>query len=105
MEVWEAIRSDIEKGAKWLVAEYWDRLFGSSLVLCKDEHAAVVRKAVSCLSPTLREVVMLRYFEDKTLQEMANLMSVPVGTVKWRLHQARSDLERMLSRIFKEKEV
>ena len=67
--------------------------------------SATIRKAVERLSPPFRETVVLRYFEDKTLQEMANLMSVPVGTVKWRLHQARSDLERMLSRIFKEKEV
>jgi RNA polymerase sigma-70 factor (ECF subfamily) len=67
--------------------------------------AATIRKAVERLSPPFRETVVLRYFEDKTLQEMANLMAVPVGTVKWRLHQARSDLERMLSRLFKEKEV
>ena len=66
--------------------------------------AATIRKAVELLSPPFRETVVLRYFEDKTLQEMANLMSVPVGTVKWRLHQARNDLERMLSQLFKEKE-
>ena len=35
-----------------------------------DMDAAVVRRAVSRLSPVLREVVMLRYFEDKTLQEI-----------------------------------
>ena len=40
MEIWEEIRADAEKGAKRLVAEFWDRLFGASLVLCKDEHAA-----------------------------------------------------------------
>lgn len=40
MEIWEEIRSDNEKGAKRLVAEFWDRLYGASLVLCKDEHAA-----------------------------------------------------------------
>ena len=67
--------------------------------------AAEIRRAVEQLSPPFRETVVLRYFEDKTLQEMASLMSVPVGTVKWRLHQARIDLERMLARIFKEKEV
>lgn len=67
--------------------------------------SATIRNAVEHLSPPFRETVVLRYFEDKTLQEMSNLMSVPVGTVKWRLHQARSDLERMLSQIFKEREV
>ena len=67
--------------------------------------AAAIRSAVERLSPPFRETVVLRYFEDKTLQEMASLMSVPVGTVKWRLHQARCDLERTLAQLFKEKEV
>ena len=40
MEVWEEIGADTEKGAQRLVAEFWDRLFGASLVLCKEEHLA-----------------------------------------------------------------
>ena len=66
--------------------------------------AATIRDAVERLAPPFRETVVLRYFEDKTLQEMSELMSVPVGTVKWRLHQARNNLERMLSLLFKGKE-
>jgi RNA polymerase sigma factor (sigma-70 family) len=66
--------------------------------------AAMVREIVERLTPPFRETVVLRYFEDKTLQEMSELMSVPVGTVKWRLHQARNNLERMLSSLFKGKE-
>ena len=54
--------------------------------------SATIRNAVEHLSPPFRETVVLRYFEDKTLQEMSNLMSVPVGTVKWRLHHARETL-------------
>ena len=33
MEIWEEIRADTEKGAKRLVAEFRDRLFGASFVL------------------------------------------------------------------------
>lgn len=66
--------------------------------------AATIRDVVEKLSPPFRETVVLRYFEDKTLQEMSELMSVPVGTVKWRLHQARNNLEQLLSLLFKGKE-
>ncbi len=179
MEIWEDIKVDAEKGARRLVAEFWDRLYGASLILCRDEHAAedlvfrtfsqallkinqydpdqpfwgwlyaillnyfrgdmrkmkaevsdeaengegsgmevadealarlpemdaeVVRSAVARLSPVLRETIVLRYFEDKTLQEMALLMKVPVGTVKSRLHLARRGLKRSLGKVFKEED-
>ena len=46
MEVWEEIEADTEKGVQRLVAEFWDRLFGASLVLCKEEHLAMLKYAV-----------------------------------------------------------
>jgi len=76
---------------------------GSLPTRLADADAAMIRDAVERLSPPFRETVVLRYFEDKTLQEMAELMAVPIGTVKWRLHQARIELERMLSALFKDK--
>ena len=66
--------------------------------------AEVVRRAVSCLPPVLREAVMLRYFEDRTLQEMAELMKVPVGTVKSRLKRAQKRLNDMLSEVLGRRE-
>ena len=66
--------------------------------------ADIIRETVQRLSPPFRETVVLRYFEDKTLQEMVKILSVPVGTVKWRLHQARKELEGMLLAVFKDKE-
>ena len=66
--------------------------------------ADIIRETVQRLSPPFRETVVLRYFEDKTLQEMVDILAVPVGTVKWRLHQARKELERMLLTVFKDKE-
>ena len=62
--------------------------------------AALVRKAVEGLPPILREAVALRYFEDKSVEEMAAMLSVPVGTVKWRLHQARKRLALALNDAF-----
>ena len=40
MEIGAEIKSDAERGAHRLVAEFWDRLYGASIILCKDEHAA-----------------------------------------------------------------
>ena len=40
------------------------------------------------LSDRLREVVVLRYFHDRSEREIATIVGIPAGTVKSRLHQA-----------------
>ena len=55
-----------------------------------------VANAIRALSPPLREVVVLRYFADKTVDEIAAALDIPVGTVKSRLHNARVELANLL---------
>jgi RNA polymerase sigma-70 factor (ECF subfamily) len=43
-----------------------------------------------------RVILVLHHVEDRPLAEIANTMGIAVGTVKWRLHQARNALERAL---------
>lgn len=43
---------------------------------------------LALLSDRLREVVVLRYFEDHSEREIAKIVGIPPGTVKSRLHQA-----------------
>ena len=56
-----------------------------------------VANAIRALSQPLREVVILRYFADKTVEEIAAALDIPVGTVKSRLHNARAELANLLS--------
>lgn len=60
------------------------------------DEADAVRRAVQALPPIFREAVVLRYFEDKSLAEMAELLAVPLGTVKSRLRLAYGRLSGML---------
>lgn len=60
-------------------------------------------KAIHTMAAPLREVVMLRYFAERPIDEIAALMSVPEGTVKSRLHKAREMLYALLSETGKEK--
>jgi RNA polymerase sigma-70 factor (ECF subfamily) len=59
-----------------------------------DEVAA----AVARLEPEQRIVIALRYWRDLTLEQAAETLGLPLGTVKSRLHYAlralRSELER-----------
>ena len=62
-----------------------------------------VANAIRSLSPPLREVVVLRYFADKTIEEIAVALNIPIGTVKSRLHNAREALVGLLPGHGKEK--
>lgn len=43
-------------------------------------------------APIFSDVVILKYYEDMTLTEIANLLEKPEGTVKTWLHKALNEL-------------
>ena len=55
-----------------------------------------VRGAIEQLSPRQRAVVVLRYYEDLTDQEIASALGCPVGSVKSALHRAAAVLRQHL---------
>jgi RNA polymerase sigma-70 factor (ECF subfamily) len=64
------------------------------------EQTALARAADAALArirPEYREAVVLRYREDLSVQEIAEAMSLPVGTVKTYLHRARKELASILT--------
>ncbi|MCZ8521828.1 MULTISPECIES: sigma-70 family RNA polymerase sigma factor [Paenibacillus] len=53
-----------------------------------------MEQAVERLKPKLRHVIVLKYYQDMTLSEIASLLERPEGTVKSWLHQALKELRR-----------
>jgi RNA polymerase sigma-70 factor (ECF subfamily) len=62
------------------------------------ERAEAVRRAVAALPPELREVVLMKEFEDLTFQEIADALRIPLSTVKSRLYTALKQLRMRLER-------
>lgn len=58
-----------------------------------------LRRAVDALPEAARDVVMLVYFQGLKYREAAQVLSVPVGTVKSRLHAAMQKLTDSLSHV------
>lgn len=54
--------------------------------------------AIAKLSSEQRALLMLRYHEDFDIGQMANILGVPEGTVKSRLHRTLSRLREMMGR-------
>ena len=61
-----------------------------------------VKAAIDRLSKTQRETVVLYYLGGYTQQEVAVIQDVPIGTVKFRLHKARTKLKEDMAQMVKE---
>ena len=64
--------------------------------LLRTELRGKVQEAVAALSPDLRIVVILRYTEGLSYEQMAEVLGCPGGTVASRLNRAHAILERRL---------
>ena len=63
------------------------------------EQYDALRRAVDALPELSRQVVMLVYFQGLKYREAAQVLSIPVGTVKSRLHAAMQKLTESLSHV------
>ena len=62
----------------------------------RDESWRWVRQAILALPVQQRMVVVLYYINDLSLKEISEILEIPVGTVKSRLHYARRVLKKQL---------
>jgi RNA polymerase sigma-70 factor (ECF subfamily) len=61
-----------------------------------EERADQVAAALQQLSEEYRIVLVLREMEDCCYETIAKMLDLPVGTVRSRLHRARSQLRQLL---------
>lgn len=57
-----------------------------------DEEVIDLRRAVDKLNDKYKTIVILKYFQDMTLTEIAEILRCPLGTVKTYLHKALKEL-------------
>ena len=68
-----------------------------AVALTVKSDAEVLRLAISRLSPILRETVVLRYYSALSVADIAEVLAVPEGTVKFRLSEARRKIRDFLT--------
>ena len=63
-----------------------------------DAHTcqAMVRKQLSTLPAKYRIVLILRHLQEMTYEEMAEILKLPIGTIKTHLFRARNLLKERL---------
>ena len=65
--------------------------------LANGELENALRIALDTLTPELRSLVVLHLMEGYTLDQLTEVFDVPLGTLKSRLHTARSRLKKILA--------
>lgn len=86
-----------EDGRKYEIADTDAELMPDRLQ--RDQRADYVRKALQALPGEMRQVIIMKEYEDLTFAEIAEILEIPISTVKSRLYtglqQMRIRLEKL----------
>ncbi len=73
------------------------RSVGPAVAWEREERSSRVRQLVEQLPLHLKEVLVLGYYHGFAYKEMANVLDVPIGTIKSRLHSAVAKMGDLIS--------
>ncbi|MGY0693972.1 RNA polymerase sigma factor SigW [Virgibacillus sp. FSP13] len=63
------------------------------------ELKSYIHQEISELPPKYRTIIILRYLEEFSLKEISEILDIPLGTVKTRIHRGREALRKKLRHV------
>ena len=63
------------------------------------ELGGEIEAAIAKLRPEYRSCILLRHVEGRAYEEIADILGLPLGTVKTYIHRARNELRRELAHL------
>lgn len=63
-----------------------------------DIDTILIEQALDALEPKYKKVIILKYFQDMSIQEISKVLQCPEGTVKTWVHRALAQLRILLNR-------
>ncbi len=67
------------------------------------ETMGVLYERLELLEPEWREIILLRFFENQSYEEIAETIGIPIGTVKSRINRARRALRGVMQDVLGER--
>ena len=67
--------------------------------LRRRELGGEIEAAINRLRPEYRSCILLRHVEGRAYEEIADILGLPLGTVKTYIHRARNELRVMLAHL------
>lgn len=100
---------DRRRAARWssettALEELSDEYAEGRSALGAVEARVVVEELLNRMSPPMRAILVLRELEGLQYSEIAAVLGIPVGLVRWRLHTARALFRDIWRREFQEDE-
>lgn len=65
----------------------------------------LLRREIAYLSEQQRRIVVMHYYNEMKQSDIAKTLGIPVGTVKWHLHDAKKELKKGMERVRKNGEL
>jgi RNA polymerase sigma-70 factor (ECF subfamily) len=94
----DALRRDRLPPAQLLPVDLTDPGSGPGQQAQFGDDLSHVLEAMQGLPAELRDVLILHYQQEMSLQEVADVLDCPLGTAKWRVHKALRKLREILNR-------
>ena len=94
-----SLDQEIETGNGKIEIEVADYSYHPEHELVRKQQRVNIDEAIDSLPGKYREVIVYRHKEDKSYEEIADLLHIPVGTVKARIFRARELLKKKLKGI------
>ena len=63
------------------------------------ELGGAIEEAIGALRPEYRSCILLRHVEGRAYEEIAEILNLPLGTVKTYIHRARNELRHSLAHL------
>jgi RNA polymerase sigma-70 factor (ECF subfamily) len=67
--------------------------------MIREQSSIKIRKIVDKMKPRYKELIEMHYFKELGYKEIADLLHLPVGTVKAQLFRARESLQKSMRNI------
>jgi len=78
-------------------AEIADAADSPEAVVHMKDRGEIIRTCLEALSPEHREIIDLAYYHERSVDEVAEIVGVPLSTVKTRMFYARKRLAVLLA--------
>ena len=92
-----SLDTEDENGKRWEIEDTKNESLPDRMQ--RDEQAALVRKALQALPPEMRQIIVMKEYEEMTFLEISEILNIPLSTVKSRLYTGLQQMRLRLSQV------
>ncbi len=64
----------------------------------KQKEKELIEKSLEKIKPNYKEIIILKYFEDRSYEEISDILKIPIGTVATWVSRAKNELKKIIEK-------